>query len=303
MAISLEEAQFIKDVSGATGVDPRVLVAWIQAEGAYPSPPGTGGHNYLNMRNYSSDVGVVGQSQGGFDQFSSEKAAAQSTAARIKQPFLWGFLGPVIAAHGSPAAQIQAIGTSGWDAGHYQEGGGSPGSSLLQDYPGGAQAAGSETATKASGGTTLTGIASDIVGGAVGGTVLGPVGAALGVGGGVSGVLTAPEKLYKFVTSYRFLELVGGIVLVAIGLFILARALLSSSPVKIAGQTVGNFRETPQRASQAPTEATAARPIGQQSRRVQRRAGFEGPNNRSSARRRINRERAAASAMSEEIPF
>lgn len=113
------QVTFVNEVAKQTGLDPRVVEAWTIAEGAY-APNGTGHYNFLNLRHYApSDVGVVGQSGGGFDQFGSLDSAIASTVARIKQPFLARFLDPVIKKRGTPNEQLRAIAASGWDAGHY----------------------------------------------------------------------------------------------------------------------------------------------------------------------------------------
>lgn len=226
--------EFAHEVSQATGVDPRVIFAQAMLEGAY-APNGTGHFNYLNIRPYPGDR-YSAVSSGNFEEFANVHDAAWSTARRIRQPFLWGSgpgeggLGAVIAAHGSPAQEIAAIGRSGWDAGHYG-GGGSALESKFESLYGASAAQGPPRTSK----TALA------PGGSTGTTVTGSLGHvvdATGVGGALKGV----ERIGAFVTSVRLPELLGGIVLVSIGLFILARALLSTEPVKLAGQTVGNFQ-------------------------------------------------------------
>lgn len=117
---------FIVKVSQATGLDPRVLVSWIQAEGAY-AHNGTGGYNYLNLRPAKGDVGVTAVSPGGFNNFASVDAAVQSTVNRLNNPFAR----PILAAAKSkatPQQTISVIAATGWDAGHY----GGPGGPNLQ---------------------------------------------------------------------------------------------------------------------------------------------------------------------------
>jgi len=123
---------FASEVAKQTGLDPRVVMAWSSQEGTY-APNGTGGFNFLNLRPYSSDVGVVSHSSGGFDQFRSLQDAIASSVARIKQPFLQQHLGPVLKAGGGPSEQIAAIAASGWDQDHY---GGPGGPNLLRAYQG-----------------------------------------------------------------------------------------------------------------------------------------------------------------------
>lgn len=282
-----DEPKFVAAVATATGLDPRVIYAWASVEGAY-APNGTGHFNYLNLRNAQGDVGVTGQSSGGFDQFSNWQDAATSTINRIKQPFLWSDpgnppgLGAVISAKGSPSQEIAAIGRSGWDAGHY---GSPPGSSLLARFE-------QQYGTKAAGAPPIAGNTPTSPGGTPGGSFPNPL-------SGITGIATAIENFVKFITSVRLLELVGGLALVLVGLVILAKAATGSK----TGQTLTGIVAPVKGAFQTPA-APARAPISQQPRRVQRRAGFEGVGNRSyqRAQRARARQRAAASSGPGELP-
>ena len=126
MALDNNQANFVVGVSRATGIDPRVLIAWVYQEGAN-APGGTGGYNYLNLRPAAGDVGVVSISPAKFNQFGSVDAAVQSTVNRLNNPFAR----PILAAakgRANPSQQIAAIASTGWDAGHY----GGPGGPNLQ---------------------------------------------------------------------------------------------------------------------------------------------------------------------------
>jgi hypothetical protein len=122
---------FTEDLAAAISYDPRVVAVWAKAEGAYPSPPGTGGFDYLNM--VPGKEPYAGVSPGGFDLFSDVGEAVGSTTQRIETlGFYSGIRG---AAKKSPLDQINAISASPWDAGHYQEHGGNTLISLFQsDY-------------------------------------------------------------------------------------------------------------------------------------------------------------------------
>lgn len=280
---------FAKAVSAATGIDPRVVIAWAQAEGAY-APNGTGHWNYLNLRPAGGDVGVAGVSSGNFDQFKDLASAEASTINRIKQPFLWQDtqappgLGAVIAAHGSPAQEIAAIGRSGWDIGHY---GSPPGSKLLGDFTQlyGTKAAGAPPVTSsqaiAPGGTTGGSITSSIPG----------VGTIEGIGAGIS-------RFVNFVTSVRLIELIGGLALVIVGLVILGKAIASNKQVITLATGVRDTGRIAKGLTGGTSTPDPAKPISLQSRRVQRRAGFEGPSSRSYQRAQRARARARASSAS-----
>lgn len=115
------QARFIVGVSTATRIDPRVLIAWAKAEGAYANN-GTGHFNYFNLRPYPGDP-YSSVSSGNFEQFSNVNDAIKATVRRLNQPFAR----PIIATAASkptPKQQIQAIASTGWDAGHYGGNGG-----------------------------------------------------------------------------------------------------------------------------------------------------------------------------------
>lgn len=119
--LDLNQVRFVIGVSTATRIDPRVVIAWMQQEGAN-APGGTSGFNYLNLRPLSGDPYKT-VSSGGFEQFASVNDAVKATVRRLNQPFAK----PIVATartRPTPQAQIRAISTTGWDAGHYGGGGG-----------------------------------------------------------------------------------------------------------------------------------------------------------------------------------
>jgi hypothetical protein len=210
--IQNEEAQFATDVGKNTGVDPRVIFAWAQQEGAY-AKNGTGGLNFLNLRPQAGDP-YSSVSPGGFEQFSSLSNAETATERRIKEPFIWSYLGPVVAEKGTPAQEISAIGQSGWDRAHY---GNPPGEKLLASYnayyPGTAGQPSTSTDITA-GGTSGTG--------SVTGSIPGYT--------DITGALSSIQSAFAFLFSVRFLEILGGGLLVLLGLWLLARQLGVSAP-------------------------------------------------------------------------
>lgn len=115
------QAAFVEGVSKGTGIDPRVVIAWIQQEGAFKSG-GTGGFNYLNITPFAGDK-RAGVSAGGFSQFNNVQDSIVATNALLHQPQY----GPIIATARSkptPKQQINAIAASPWDANHYGGSGG-----------------------------------------------------------------------------------------------------------------------------------------------------------------------------------
>lgn len=99
--LSGDAQTYANAVSAATGLDSRVVTAWIACESGWGiTKPG---HNYLNIgpgRTYP-DVG----------------SAARDVAATLNN----GLYGDVLAASGGPA-QLAALKASPWDAGHYSGG-------------------------------------------------------------------------------------------------------------------------------------------------------------------------------------
>jgi hypothetical protein len=122
-----DQANFVIQVSKATEIDPRVIIAWMYQEGAY-KPNGTGGWNYLNLRPFAGD-NHKSVSPGGFAQFASDQDAITATIAAIRQPQF----SPILAtakAKPTPAEQIAAIAGTQWDGNdHY----GGKGGVLLQN--------------------------------------------------------------------------------------------------------------------------------------------------------------------------
>jgi len=107
---------FLVGFSNATGIDPRVVFAWMQQEGAFKKG-GTGGFNFLNIGPVQGDK-RVGISQGGFAQFRNVQDALEASVNvihedRYKNVLSTARLKP------SPKQQIAAIAASPWDAKHY----------------------------------------------------------------------------------------------------------------------------------------------------------------------------------------
>lgn len=128
MSLDASQAQFVIGVSTATRIDPRVIVAWMQQEGAN-APGGTGGFNYLNLRPEPGDE-FKSVSTGGFEQFASVTDAIGATVNRLNKPFAR----PIIATartKPTPSEQINAIAATGWDSSHY---GGNGGQNLLKTF-------------------------------------------------------------------------------------------------------------------------------------------------------------------------
>ncbi len=109
------QAQFVVDVSHATKIDPRVVLAWTEQENA-DAPNGTGGFNYLNLRPEQGDP-YAAVSSGGFEQFASEADAVTATVHRLGEPFAKPILTDVTKR--TPRQEIAAIASTGWDSSGY----------------------------------------------------------------------------------------------------------------------------------------------------------------------------------------
>lgn len=224
--LSPDEVQFVQGVSTQVGLDPRVLIAWVEQEGAL-APGGTGGHNYLNLRPYQGDP-YSSVSSGGFEQFASVNDAITATVRRLRQPFA----APIVSsAQRSPAQEIAAIASTGWDASHY----GGPGGPNLQRtfnglFPGQISSPWHPP--------PRTGMDAASVGIDVHniGTPWGAAAAASHIPGvvqveGAVHALRSVGDLIRFITSWRFAEIVGGILLLVVGLVLIGRHFGISPPL------------------------------------------------------------------------
>lgn len=227
MALDDNQAAFVTGVSTQTGIDPRVIIAWDQQEGAY-APGGTGHFNYLNLRPYPGDP-YTSVSGGGFEQFGTVQDAITATVRRIKMPFA-APIEQAAAQHATPRQEIAAIASTGWDAGHY---GGTGGLSLQRTFaglfPNGLddqyESPGAASAVAA---TVGTGSAAD-----AGSVDAGSVGRAAGK---VADAVAAPVKLAEkaghildVIFSVRGLEMFGGFLLIVLGVLWLSRRGLNAA--------------------------------------------------------------------------
>jgi hypothetical protein len=212
--LTVEQAQFSNDVAKALNLDPRVIYAQAEVEGAY-APGGTGGFNFLNLR--ASTVNSLGKpyagsSAGGFAQFANLKQAEDATVAEFQSPAIavQGYPGD------TPAQEISRISASPWDAGHYGNG-----RSLSNAF----------TQTYGLAALTAKGSTTPIAGGGIqnnAGGIPNPV-------SGVTDAIGSITDAFKFIFSYRFLEILGGGLLLLLGLYLLARQLgVAPGPTAVA---------------------------------------------------------------------
>lgn len=115
------EGEFVRGIHNATGIDERVVIAWMYQEGAFKKG-GTGGYNYLNIRSNSGD----------FAHFSNVQDAITATVAVLRQPNMRTIVS-MAKTKPTPQQQINAIAASPWDAAHY---GGSGGPTLQKTFAG-----------------------------------------------------------------------------------------------------------------------------------------------------------------------
>jgi hypothetical protein len=107
VSLTAGQASFRDELATRTGLDPRVVTAWLLSEesgAAAASRQRSGNHNWLNI-----GPGRV---------YSSPQAGAAATAQLINGS---GYYAGIRAAakSGNAQAQLQAIAASPWDAGHY----------------------------------------------------------------------------------------------------------------------------------------------------------------------------------------
>lgn len=118
MALDQNGALFVQQVSQRTGIDPRVLVAWIQSEGAPGN--GAGYFNYLNIKTATAQslgVSVSGSGPAGTAAFGTLANGVNATVREINSLGLGGNR----LAGKTPAQAIGAISSTGWASSHYSQ--------------------------------------------------------------------------------------------------------------------------------------------------------------------------------------
>jgi hypothetical protein len=191
-------------VARAIGLDPRVAYAWEKAEGNPGNLPGY--YNWWNIKTTTAQslgIPTVGTGPAGTAKFANIGIGESAAIAEITSPAI----GLTNERGKSIAQQIADIGASPWASSHY---GSPPGANLLRDfksmYPGVDVGTNSQTPLPAAGGGASqqqTGI----------GNPLSPITDAIG----------SITDAFKFLFSYRFLEILGGGLLILLGLYILAQ--------------------------------------------------------------------------------
>lgn len=234
MALTQDEATWVQGVSAQTDIDPRVLIAWAQSEGH----PGDTAFNYLNIQTPTAEsVGVrpSGTLAANTAAFGSVQDGITAAVREIQS------LGLSHESGKTPAATIADIAASPWASSHY---GGPGGPNLRRVFASDFSAAGLTSKYE---GPSMAG---EITGtfapkGAGSGTVLGvsgldPIPPAKKVVKDAYAGLTAGEKFFKFVTSWRFAEVAGGFLLLLVGLYLLGRQFGVTPPTPKFVQTAAD---------------------------------------------------------------
>ena len=289
-------AAFENELAALTGLNKFVIEAWVAVEGAF-AKGGTGGYNYLNLREHTSRSGVplAGASPAGFAQFHSPQQAAQETAWWINN--MPNFAGIKNSAKMSAQSQITAIAASPWDSGHYN------GGKTLE-------AAYKSVTSGGGGGGFLSGVGS-FLGGLPGDAnnaakaVVPGLGTAEGAAGAVQSTSDAIVKVTEFLFNpqdwLRIGYIIGGGLLALGGLFIMAKSVGGSTTVQQAA-----FLTTPEgRAATAAGLAPKRRPPErrQAQPRTQTRTRTVYVTDPEENRREAVRRRAARAEPSNDIPF
>lgn len=304
MPLSPDQAQFVQGVAAQTGIDPRVLIAWGAGEGH----PGDLYHNYMNITATTArslGVPVSGVAAANTAEFPDVQTGIDATVKEIRS------LGLASLAHKTPRQEIAAIAASPWASSHY----GGPGGPNLQatfaSLFGGSSSLDTpwQPPSSATGiaGAVGTGSAADAGSVDITGSGGGPsvAGAGKAVADAALGPIHSVEGLIKFVTSWRFAEIVGGFLLLIVGLVLLGRQLGVNVPAP------GPFGRSASRA-QAGADSTFAFEPGEQahrarqaSRRTSRQGSTSGGRKLHTlpADRPASPPRAAASAGGDEVPF
>ena len=180
--ISAQEAEFINNVAGATGLDPRVMEAWAAGEGH----PGDEAWNYWNITASTArslgiqPSGELAPASNPTAAFPDPKTGEQATIAEIKS------LGLGNEGKRTPRQQIADIAASPWASSHY---GGPGGPNLVADFESLFPSANLD-------GPPMKGAGQS--GGGITGAVTGAVGAVTGAAGdatsGLESAVTGPFK-------------------------------------------------------------------------------------------------------------
>src|SRR4051794_38721657 len=118
------QRQFVSSLAARTGMDPRVLQAWVLAEessGAAQKREAEGNHNWLNIGYFDSGPGAITKDQA----FRSPQSAAHATEQFLKGTKFGassGIRGILRTAAADPQSQIKAIAGSGWASSGYAGG-------------------------------------------------------------------------------------------------------------------------------------------------------------------------------------
>lgn len=224
--ISADEKAYVAGVSAATGIDPRVLIAWIASEGH----PGDMYHNYMNITAStarSRGIPIVGQTipyDNPTAEFSDVQTGIRAAVTEMNALGLGNLSGE------TPREQISAIAASPWASSHY---GGPGGPNLVSAF---SNLFGSSALT--SPGQGSSGAAAIAVGAAPFPTKIGDARNAL------EGALKSP---WEFVTSWRFAEVLGGALLLLVGVVLLARQFGVAVPGGGSVPSPGPIGEQPRR--------------------------------------------------------
>ena len=248
-------ADFMAAIAKDSGLDPRVVWAWIQQEGSYKGN-GVGGWNYLNVRPVSGDK-HVGVSSGNFALFGNEQDAIATTVNVLHQSNMRSILD---AAHADDTAgqEIAAIGASPWGTGATQFrntyasifGAASLNDEWHNDFDHLAALA------KATG----VGDSPSIIDRATG-AITSPITNAADAAGAAFG------KAFDFATSWRLAEVVGGFILLVVGLVLLGRHFgmrpPAPAPVNSAADTAAStFAFEPGHAAYASSQRSSRQGTG-----------------------------------------
>jgi len=212
----------------AVGLDPRVAYAWEKAEGDPGDLPGY--YNYMNIKTTTaSSLGIptVGTGPAGTAKFANVGIGESAAIAEITSPAI----GIRNEKGKSIAQQISDIAASPWASSHY---GGPGGPNLLADfqrmYPGVDVGSSSQTPLPAAGGgkdASQTAAPNPLA--------------------PITDALSSVTDAFKFIFSYRFLEILGGGVLILLGLYIVARqfqqTFLPPDPLGLGKRAVANEQQ------------------------------------------------------------
>lgn len=131
--LTADQLTFCSTLAADLGADQRAICAWVVAEGNVGNPGQPTGNMLFISCGDPEETGCVTLNGRAWATFDNAAAGAQAAYDNLTANPKW--YGAILAdASGDPLTLLGDIGASPWDAGHYADPSGVPGSKLATDY-------------------------------------------------------------------------------------------------------------------------------------------------------------------------